>query len=162
MKINEKIQDLILELNKINIDANFELKIKLNDDSSYNKTALIRYNHEVDGKVTDLIISHQEWHTDYELCETDIENLNKLYHQAKMYYKEMYASSRYNDKEIYQTKCRICGRIHDWEFHQIDDPENLGFLGFIKSHLSTPSLFVCETCKYQTIHDIVSYNQYNS
>lgn len=162
MRINEKIQKLLVEFDHINIDADFELNIEIIDNIGYKKTAVISYIHADNGKKTNLIISRQEWQTEYEICETDIENLNSLYNQAKRYYGKMYSTSRYNHEELYQTKCRICGTIHDWQFYKIDDSENLGFLGYIKSHILTPSLFVCKKCDYETIHDIVSYNQYKN
>lgn len=65
------------------------------------------------------------------------------------------------NEKTYQTKCRVCGTVHDWQYYPIDDPDNLGFLGYIKLHLLHPQLFVCEVCEYETIQDIVSYNQYN-
>lgn len=62
------------------------------------------------------------------------------------------------DQYIYETKCRRCGKIREWEYSPDGSLLNKqeSFSSFIRSNSNTPLLGRCGTCESYTIQDLVS------
>jgi hypothetical protein len=59
-----------------------------------------------------------------------------------------------------ETKCRRCGKLHEWHFLSGDDramQERLRFIDLLNERIDTHEVHFCEKCKKNTIHDMVSY-----
>lgn len=62
------------------------------------------------------------------------------------------------DSLSYETKCRRCGKIHEWAFiHTSSVLDKNTLHQWIVAHLNTPSINSCDSCEMQTIQDYVSY-----
>lgn len=60
----------------------------------------------------------------------------------------------------YETKCRRCGKLHDWVFA---DKESFNitlsqFITAITDKITYPRSDRCLKCKKQTVQDVVSYD----
>ena len=59
----------------------------------------------------------------------------------------------------YETKCRRCGRVHEWFVAELSEMSYKEYLSLIFTKFETPSGYNCQ-CKKSvaTVHDIISYN----
>lgn len=57
----------------------------------------------------------------------------------------------------YETKCRRCGKLHDWWFADKINFDWLKFVGAMNDHLVNPRSYKCDDCKKETVQDVVSY-----
>lgn len=56
----------------------------------------------------------------------------------------------------YATKCRRCGKIHEWWWGMSWAKLRV----YIIEHMTFPSLCNCSKCKLETVHDYVSVCNY--
>lgn len=67
----------------------------------------------------------------------------------------------------YVTKCKICGKIHEWELLPIEGYKHLEFRQQLDLYLTDNNKdtvvltqHMCDKCKFETVQDLVSYTEY--
>lgn len=60
---------------------------------------------------------------------------------------------------IYQTKCRKCGMIHEWNFASRSIVKWELFSIAMNDYIKEPRQFSCSSCVRKTVQDIVSFNE---
>ena len=64
---------------------------------------------------------------------------------------------------IYETKCRRCGKIHEWAFlksyEQTNEESWKNLHTWVWEHMIHPSVCRCDKCNKSTIQDYIAYTE---
>ena len=57
----------------------------------------------------------------------------------------------------YETKCRRCGNLTEWHFSTADRFRWVQFAEAMQNYIEHPNQLKCDTCKKDTVQDVVAY-----
>ena len=63
-----------------------------------------------------------------------------------------------NKNYNYETKCRRCGNLTEWHFSTVDRFTWMQFADAMQDHIEHPRQSKCDTCKKDTVQDVVAYS----
>lgn len=60
----------------------------------------------------------------------------------------------------YETKCKKCGKIHEWYFMKKSEFSYTKFMEALFEKSKYPSIYDCDKCKTRTFQEVVSYGDF--
>lgn len=58
----------------------------------------------------------------------------------------------------YTTKCRVCGKTHEWWYSTARQVGRNAFLMHMADKASSPRVYTCEYCDKNTVQDFISHS----